>query len=260
MTIPLLTNEMGYLHTSPEYAMKRLLSEGSGDIYQLGHVFRDGEVGRLHNPEFTMIEWYRLGFTFEQMIDETLDLIRLFLKGKPATHITYREALQKYAGIDYLTAPIQDLINLVKPHAPGASTWDRDTLLQFIMGDLIEPKFQDLTVLKYYPASQSALSKTTTINNEPVALRFEIYAQGIELANGYHELTDPVEQRRRLLSQNNHRARLGKSPLPIDELFLKALEKGLPDCCGVAVGFDRLLMLRHKKTHLSDVIPFAWQT
>jgi lysyl-tRNA synthetase class 2 len=264
MAIPLQGGERGFLHTSPEYAMKRLLSYGAGDIFQMSHVFRDGELGHLHNPEFTMVEWYRIGKTFPELIDETTTFIRLFLGDIPVHFLTYRAAFKQYAGIDSATASPQDLIACAHDHAlhlpADAHHWDKDTLLNFLMGFLIEKKLQELTVLQHYPATQSALARTTVKEGETVAERFEIYYKGIELANGFHELTDPIEQRRRFHEENAARLRLGKEQLPLDENFLQALEKGLPDCCGVAVGFDRLMLLRHNKHHLSDVLPFSWHS
>ena len=263
MAIPLQGGERGFLHTSPEYAMKRLLAHGAGDIYQMSHVFRDGEIGHLHNPEFTMVEWYRVGKTFPELIDETISFIRLFLGEVPIHFLTYRAALKQHAGIDYITASTDDLIACAhhhKLHLPSdAHLWDKDTLLNFLMGFLVEKQLQELTVLQHYPATQSALARTTVKDGEAIAERFEIYYKGIELANGFHELTDPVEQRRRFHEENEERLRLGKSQLPLDENFLQALEKGLPDCCGVAVGFDRLMLLRHDKHHLADVLPISWQ-
>lgn len=264
MSIPLEGGEKGFLHTSPEYAMKRLLAFGSPDIYQMSHVFRNGELGHLHNPEFTMIEWYRLGISFEMLIEETLQLIRIFLDNMPVSYFSYREALQKFADIDYVTASVDDLIKCCEKHTvnlpPDAVKWNKDTLLQFIMGFIVEPKLNHLTVIQYFPATQSALAKTITREDEPIAERFEVYCKGIELANGFHELTDPIEQRKRLNEQNAKRQQMGKELLPLDENFLKALETGLPDCCGVAVGFDRLMLLRHEKTHLEEVMPFSWTT
>jgi lysyl-tRNA synthetase class 2 len=262
MSVPLKGGHLGFLHTSPEYAMKRLLSSGIGDIYQMGHVFRDGEVGHLHNPEFTMIEWYRIGMSFDDLISETLSLISLFLGNTSSQTLTYRQAFQKFAQIDYVHATPSDLIATAKSHAlclpKDASSWDKDTLLQFLLGFIIEPKLQELTVLRNYPATQSALARTQTCLDEEIALRFEIYYQGVELANGFHELADPAEQRRRFEEENQERLRHGKNALPIDENFLAALHQGLPDCCGVAVGFDRLMLLRHNKKTLSEVMPFAW--
>jgi elongation factor P--(R)-beta-lysine ligase len=266
MKVALKNGQTGYLHTSPEYGMKRLLSCDIGDIYQISRVFRDGEIGPLHNPEFTMAEWYRIGFTFDQMIEETLDFIRLFL-GELNHHLmTYRQALLHYLGIDYLLTSSAKLLECAKAHflrlPKDAAHWDKDTLLQLLISFLIEPHLGNdhLFVLSHFPASQAALSKTCQLKDgEAVACRFEIYYRGIELANGYHELTDAIEQRRRLENSNQARASAGKDTLKIDERFLKALELGLPDCCGVAVGFDRLMQLKHELKELKNVIPFSWE-
>jgi len=236
-----------YLHSSPEYGMKRLLAEGIGDIYQLGHVFRAGEVGRLHNPEFTMAEWYRLNFTFEQLLEETLDFIRLFLGPLPSRVLTYKQALEMYAKDAPLPAEAAD--------------WDEDTRSSYLMGFVVEPQIghDELTVIIHFPAAQAALARTTLIEGEYVAERFEIYYRGTELANGYHELTDAAEQRVRLHAANKLRRAHNKPELPIDENFLSALHIGLPDCCGVAVGFDRLMLLRHNAESLAEILPFAWE-
>lgn len=264
MTLNQLTG-LRFLHTSPEYAMKRLISEGIGDIYQLGHVFRDGEQSRKHNPEFTMAEWYRLGFSFDEMIEETISFIRLFV-GELSFHmISYRDLFIKYVHIDYLHATEEELYQCLIEN--GIIPYDeiksegKEALLNLILGSLIEPLLgkEELCVLAYYPASQSALARTSLRGEELVAERFEVYYKGLELANGYHELVNSVEQRRRLVESNEHRERLGKVKLPIDNQFLKALEIGFPDCCGVAVGFDRLMMLRHQQ-EISGVIPFTWES
>ena len=252
----------GFLHTSPEYGMKRLLAKGSGDIYQLSHVFRSGETGPLHNPEFMMIEWYRLGFSFEQMIEETLECIRLFLGEIPEKRMSYKQLIKHFLNTDYETALPSELFKIGCEKGlglpPEAEKWDKDTLLQALIGFVIEPQLgQDhLFVLTHFPASQAALSQTRELESgEKVALRFEVYYKGIELANGYHELTDAQEQRRRLEESNQKRIAAGKLKLPIDHLFLEALEKGLPDCCGVAVGFDRLLQLKHQLPTLQSALP-----
>lgn len=262
MPVDLGNGEKGYLHTSPEYAMKRLLADGIGDIYQLSHVYRLGEAGRLHNPEFTMIEWYRIGFTLEQLMDETLELIRLFLGDVPVQVYPYAQAFEKFVGIDYRSAtPAQLLAIAEQNHLPlpsDALSWDKDTHLHFLMGFLIEPRLEGLNLIHDFPGSQAALAQTALRGTELVAERFEVYFNGIELANGFHELTDPVEQRRRFMQANEERQKLGKRMLPLDEYFLAALEKGLPESCGVAVGFDRLLMLKLKKEALSEILPFSW--
>jgi elongation factor P--(R)-beta-lysine ligase len=256
----------GYLHTSPEYGMKRLLAAGSGDIYQISHVFRAAEIGPLHNPEFTMAEWYRVGFTFEEMIEETLSFIRLFLGDLPKKAMSYRQLLQEHLNIDYLNCTTEDLLTLAKTHQldlpQDSSLWDKDTLLQLLISFLIEPKLgqNSLFVLTHFPASQAALSKTLTLpSDEMVALRFEVYYQGIELANGYHELTDAAEQEKRLIASNEARIKAGKKSLKIDTQFLNALKCGLPDCCGVAVGFDRLMQLKHHLSQLKNILPFTWE-
>lgn len=258
------STETRYLHSSPEYGMKRLITEGIGDIYQLAHVFRQGESGHKHNPEFMMAEWYRLGFTFEEMIAETLDFIRLFLGDLPAMTLSYREVFQIYAGIDYLSMSTEDLIRYMEKVGiqvyPGIAEEGKDALLNIILGTIIEPNLgqEGLLALAYYPSTQAALAKTLVREDEKVAERFEVYYKGMELANGYHELADAKEQRQRLMEANVQRKSLGKETLPIDEKFLIALEKGLPDCCGVAVGVDRLMMLRHKRNNIADVIAFDW--
>lgn len=256
---------IGYLNPSYEYGMKRLLAMGSGDIYQIGHVFRDGEIGPLHNPEFTMTEWYRIGYSFEQMIQETLDYIRLFLGEHPVQTATYRTALIDYLSCDYIEATPSDLHALAQRYQldlpPESSSWDKDTFLQLLFSFLIEPRLPSnhYFVLTHFPASQAALAQIATLaDGEKTGLRFEIYFQGIELANGYHELTDPREQRNRFKRSQEARLSIGKAPLPIDEHFLSALKKGLPDCCGVAVGFDRLMLLKHKAQTLEAVLPFTW--
>lgn len=255
----------GYLHSSPEYAMKRLIAGGLTDIYQIGHVFRYGEEGSLHNPEFTMVEWYKKEIPFEQIIQDTIAFIQLFVSDMPYKVISYRKLLRECTGIDYVTTGEEELCSYIEKKMDGfpsdIRTWDKDTLLQYIVCFAIEPHLGrgELTAVTHFPASQAALAAVTQIDDEPVGERFEVYLDGIELANGYHELTDPQEQRERLLLASKKREHMGKSALPIDELFLKALHKGLPDCCGVAVGFDRLMMLRHNKKTIRDVMPFSWQ-
>ena len=253
-----------YLHSSPEYGMKRLLAEGIGDIYQLAHVFREGEQSHKHNPEFMMAEWYRLGISFESMIKETLDFVRLFVGNIPSRIVSYRDVFKEYAGIDYVDATSTELLNYLSSRGltpyPGIESEGKDAILNIILGAFIEPLLgkNELCALAYYPSTQAALAKTCQRGNEKAAERFEIYYQGIELANGYHELADASEQRQRLIEANTQRLFLGKQELPIDEHFLASLEKGIPDCCGVAVGFDRLMMLRHNQHEIGNVIPFDW--
>ncbi len=254
-----------YMHSSPEMGMKRLLAEGIGDIYQLSHVFRDGEWSAKHNPEFMMAEWYRLNFSLEQMMEETIQFIRLFLDQLPYRIVSYREIFLQTTGIDYVTASEQDLFDYIQlqniPFYPSILEEGKDALLNLILGSQIEPGLgqDELFVLAYYPASQAALARKRLHGTERVAERFEVYHQGVELANGFHELTDAVEQRQRFQESNAARLALGKDSLPLDENFIQALEKGLPDCCGVAVGFDRLMMLRQRQHHIAHVLTWGWE-
>lgn len=247
-----------FLHSSPEYGMKRLLALGMQDIYQLSHVFRDGEYGVKHNPEFMMAEWYRLGQDFEALMRETCAFIQLFLGNLPIEIISYKQAFERNLSIDPFTASCDDLRKML----PDSKEESKDDLLNYLLGLYIEPELgkNGLTVLAYYPKTQAALAKVTTHDGVEVASRFEVYYQGYELANGYHELQDANEQRVRLQEANILRKKLHKNELPIDTNFLEALQKGLPECSGVAVGFDRLMMLRHKKKALKDVLPFDWLT
>jgi lysyl-tRNA synthetase class 2 len=252
-----------YLHPSPEYAMKRLLSEGMGDIYQLSHVFRDNEVGMRHNPEFTLAEWYRLGITFPKMIEETIDFIRLFVGNVKSHSMSYRDAFIKYTGIDYLTTSKKKMLNYLEEQGidvyHNINEEGKDGILNVIMGVVIQPNLghDQILAITHFPATQAALAQTKMVKDEEVSERFEVFYKGLELANGYHELTEPGEQHKRLIEANSIREKLGKDSLPVDENFLEALKKGLPDCCGVAVGFDRLMMLRHSKEDIAEVIPFA---
>ena len=257
------TDDGRYLFSSPEYGMKRLLASGSGDIFQLSHVYRAGEVGKKHQPEFMMAEWYRLGFTFNEMIEETLDFIRLFVGPVPAVYQTYRDLFKEMTGLDPFETPEKGLVQFLQKHSidfPEDVENDKDSLLNLIVALYIEPKLphDELFVLTHYPGSQAALAKKVKDGSYDVAERFEVYHKGLELANGYHELADHKEQRARLIESNKLRAERGKNTLPIDEYFLNALEQGLPDCCGVAVGFDRLMMLKHGIHKIDDVIALSF--
>lgn len=242
-----------FLHSSPEYCLKKLLSAGLKDCYFLGHVYRKAELGRLHNPEFTMAEWYRIGISFSEMIEETADFLFLFFEKRPVRILSFRDAFSLYAKIDYTQASLQELQTLAK------NPWPRETCLHYILSHLIEPNLgiQELTVLTDYPPEEAALACLVEKNGERVAERFEIYVNGVELANGYHELTDANELRRRFEEKNFARMKEGKEPYEIDEKLLASLDT-LPDCCGVALGFDRAFMLRHNLSSIKPIIPFAW--
>jgi lysyl-tRNA synthetase class 2 len=249
--------ESGYLHTSPEYAMKRLLSQGLGDIYFLGHVYRKGEKGHLHSPEFTMAEWYRIGFTFEEMIQETCEFLFLFLGELPISQISYREAFHRYVGVDYSQASLEELRQIAGPHLPAdTSLWTRDTYIHLLLTHFIEPHLGqgELTILRDYPPHEAALACVVERNGEKVAERFEIYYRGVELSNGYHELANAEELRARFHEENRSRKIMGKETYLLDEDFLSSLAT-FPDCCGVSVGFDRALMLKHKLSSIHAILP-----
>lgn len=250
--------QVGYLHTSPEYALKQLLSDGLGDIYFLGHVYRQGEIGPRHNPSFTMAEWYRLGFSFKEMQEETCEFIELFLGKRPRRTLSYKQAFENYVGIDPAKATLQELQEKAAPFFNGEMS--RNGYFDLLLTHLIEPELGrgDFTLLIDYPRDQAALACVVEKEGELVAERFEIYADGVELANGYHELSDAEELRLRFQAQNEKRIAADKEPYLLDEPFLASLER-LPPCCGVSVGFDRALMLRHRAAALSDVLPVAWK-
>jgi elongation factor P--(R)-beta-lysine ligase len=250
-----------YLHTSPEYAMKRLLAAGSGDIFQVCHVVRGAESGRLHNPEFTLIEWYRVGFSLAALMDEVEALVRRLLgpaaAQRAAERISYRDAFLRELRLDPLSAPDEALEEAVRPLGFVGDGADRDAWLELLMGAEVGPRLgrNALTFIHGYPASQAALARLDP-HDPRTARRFELYCDGIELANGFHELAGASEQRARFERDNAERRRLGLPAGPIDERLLAALESGLPDCAGVALGFDRTLMLATGASHIDEVLAF----
>lgn len=250
-----------FLHTSPEYAMKRLLASGSGDIFQICRVYRGAERGRQHNPEFTLLEWYRLGFSLEALMDEVAALVRELLGAQlPVEMLSYREAVARHAGFDPLEAPDADLQRAARQlglDASQAAHSGRDELLDLIVGAQVGPALgtDQLTFVHRYPASQAALARLDPADPR-LALRFELYCGGLELANGYHELSDVAEQRRRFAADQQARGRRGLPVNSLDPHLLAALEAGLPDCAGVALGFDRVLMLALGAARIDDVLAF----
>jgi elongation factor P--(R)-beta-lysine ligase len=251
-----------FLHTSPEYAMKRLLAAGSGDIYQICHVFRGAERGRQHNPEFTLLEWYRVGFSLEDLMREVATLVRELLGAAdlPVEFLTYREAVNRHAGFDPLEADIRELRRSAQSLGLAddlARTAGRDELLDLIVGAGVGPQLgaDALTFVHRYPASQAALARLDA-GDPRVALRFELYHRGVELANGYHELASAAEQRTRFAADQQARKSRGLPTFTLDEFLLSALDAGLPDCAGVALGFDRVLMLATGATRIDDVLAF----
>lgn len=239
-----------YLHTSPEYAMKKLLASGSGDIFFLGHVFRKEEFGPLHNPEFTMAEWYRIGFSLQEMIDETIAFLSLFFGALPVRYLGYKQAFEEYVGIQDLESDLSSFL------PPEAIQWQKLEQLDYLLSLKIQPflGINELTVLWDYPEDQASLACVVEKEGRKVAERFEIYYKGVELTNGYHELQDPNELKRRLVEENKRRTIQGLPPFTLDESFIHALEKGLPDCSGVSVGFDRAFMLQQNASSIHEVL------
>jgi elongation factor P--(R)-beta-lysine ligase len=250
-----------YLHTSPEFPMKRLLASGSGDVYQICKVFRSGEAGRNHNPEFTMLEWYRLGLDHHQLMAEVAVLIGgLMPELDPPEFLTYREAFQLHAGFDVTQAGSKDCIAALTRDGRGVPAEDQldyDGWLDMVAGELVYPALGKgrLIFIYNYPASQAALARIWP-GEPPVAERFEAFINGVELVNGFHELADAAEQRRRFEADRIYRRQHGLMDIPMDERLLEALGHGLPGCAGVALGFDRLVMVAARARSLREVIAF----
>lgn len=272
-----------YLHTSPEFAMKRLLAAGSGPIYQICHVFRDGERGRLHNPEFTLLEWYRVDCDHHALMEEVASLVTEVLAetrapaGQPAhtrqeamaaavtdlpiEKLSYREAFERYTGLDPHTADAATFARAARAQGletpRGLAGDDLDGWRDLLLTHLVEPQLGRgrLTFLYDYPASQAAFARVRP-GNPPLAERFELYLDGIELANGFHELNDPVEQRRRFAHDLATRRARGLPEVPADERLLDALAHGLPECSGVALGVDRLVLCATGARALDEVLGF----
>jgi elongation factor P--(R)-beta-lysine ligase len=251
-----------YLQSSPELAMKRLLAAGSGAIFQLTRAFRDAEVGRWHNPEFTILEWYRPDFNQDLLMDDVEAFFCEVAEFPPAHRCSYRALFQQALAFDPLEISLSELQACVyqKTAYHDAAHTDRDTCLQLLMSHCIEPSLGfDAPVMVYdFPASQAALARLNP-HDPQVAERFEVYFKGVELANAFHELTDPVEQRRRFEKEISFKNQENSPYSPLDERFFAALEAGLPDCAGVAIGIDRLLMLLTNSKTLDDVLAFSIQ-
>jgi elongation factor P--(R)-beta-lysine ligase len=250
-----------YLQTSPEFAMKRLLAAGAGAIYQVTHAFRAGERGAYHNPEFTMVEWYRPGDDLEAGMQLLSDLAEVLLARGPALRLSYREAFQRYAAIDPFTADTAQLARLATQQqlavpASFAAT-DHDAHLELLLTELVQPRLgiEQPTIVYDFPASQSALALVRE-EHPPVAERFELFVDAVELANGYHELLDPRELECRNRLSNQARVADGKAPLPEESRLLAAMRHGLPACSGTALGFDRAVMVALGAKSIEQVLPF----
>ncbi|MCB1676565.1 MAG: EF-P lysine aminoacylase GenX [Halioglobus sp.] len=251
-----------YLQSSPEYAMKRLLAAGSGAVYQIVQAFRDGESGSRHNPEFTLLEWYRPGFDHHRLMDEVAELVRHCLGERPRQDCSYREVFLELLGLDPFTAADARVEALARKHVEvGKLAGERDMWLDLLMSHVIEPQLADrgMVFVYDYPASQAALSRIVEVDGAQVGQRFELYVDGVELANGYCELGDAVQQRRRFARDNQRRRAAGQVERPIDEYLLAALAHGLPDCSGVALGVDRLLQLATGCADIRQVLTFDWE-
>lgn len=261
----------GYLHTSPEFPMKRLLAAGSGSIYQVCKVFRRAEQGARHNPEFSMLEWYRVGFDHHQLMQEVDEFVRSllseYIKLAETQSFSYQSVFQQRLAINPFTATVTELKDCAEKHGCpdviglGLEESEKDNWLELLLSHAIEPSLpKNCPVFIYdFPASQASLARIR--NDEfPVAERFELYIHGMELANGFHELADGKEQRQRFENDNHLRQQQGKQQLVMDENLLAALEQGLPDCAGVALGLDRLLMLATGSTKIEQVLSFSFDS
>lgn len=249
-----------YLQTSPEYYMKRLLAAGAGSIYQICKAFRNGEVGYKHNPEFTILEWYRVGFNHHDLMTEVDELLHCILQTPPADRISYNSLFKLHFDINPHTCTIEVLETLANQYQISYQKdqhTDKDTWLDLLMTHIIEPtlgKEKPIFIFDY-PVSQAALAKSRTEDDYIVGERFELYYRGVELANGFHELNEPTEQAQRFDQDNRLRKNLNLPTMPIDAPFLASLEF-LPDTAGVALGLDRLILLATQSNNIATVISF----
>lgn len=262
----LAVGQEGFLQTSPEYAMKRLLAAGAGDIYQLAHVFRGEEQGRKHQREFMMLEWYRLGFDHHRLMTEVAELVQMLLpqvRDLPVRRIAYRQAFSRALEADVAGLADEALAAFCREKLPESAQWtlERDGMLDLLFTHFVEPDLGDdaLEFIVDYPASQAALARLhQDAHGEAVAARFELYYRGMELCNGFWELVDAGQQRERFVADNQARKAMGLAEMALDEGFLDALAGGMPDCAGVALGVDRLLMLHMGAAHIGEVTLEGW--
>lgn len=269
LSMPAIFQERGsekekivYLQTSPEYAMKRLLADGIGPIFQICKAFRQSDLGNVHNPEFTILEWYQPGYDHHALMDEMDQLLQLILKVKPAERMTYADLYKKFLGFDPHVVTVETLKQTAREKINFVDELsDKNAWLDLLFTHCIEPEIaRERPIFIYdFPADQAALAKIRFEENPPVASRFEVYFKGLELANGFHELQDAKEQRKRFEMDLKKRVALNLPLVPLDENFLKSLEKGLPDCAGVALGIDRLIMLALECESIKSVISFSFE-
>ncbi len=253
----------GYLQSSPEYHMKRLLAAGIGSCWQLAHVYRDSESGRRHNPEFTLLEWYRLDFSLHQLIAEVVALLWQLLPDiKGTERIAFRDAFARATGLDPLTASRDELDSYARQKDKRLPELDKPALVDWLMATEVEAAFNpnQLTIVTDFPVWAAALAEIAEDRQgSSVAQRFEVYAAGVELANGYQELRDAKEQRQRFEQDQLLRQQANKAERQIDPWLMAAMEAGLPPVSGVAMGIDRLLMIKLGAKHIDEVIAFPWQ-
>jgi lysyl-tRNA synthetase class 2 len=254
-----------FLQTSPEFAMKRLVVAGATAIYQICKAFRKGEAGRRHNPEFTMLEWYRVGDDLSAGMGLLADFAKAMFGVGQVDIVSYREAFVRYANVDPFAASIDQLRSTCHKARVDTSSFageeDRDSWLNLIMSEIVEPELgvAGPEIIFHFPASQAALAKVCADSRgADVAERFELYVNGVELANGYHELLDAAELERRNEKVNSQRVDDGSDQLPVGSRMLDAMRYGMPACSGVALGVDRLMMLLLEKDSISDVIAFPF--
>ncbi len=252
-----------YLQTSPEFFMKRLLAAGSGAIYQISKAFRNGEIGRQHNPEFTMLEWYRPGLNHHQLMDEVEALLGVVIGSLKAKRYSYQALFIDHLGINPHQSDVESLRKYAKSQKIELSQSEdisKDTWLSLLLTHLIEPKlgFEQPVFIYDFPASQAMLARVSD-DSPALAQRFELYVGGMELANGFYELQDSVEQRCRFERDISDRVHMGLNTVPMDICLVEALQSGLPDCSGVALGVDRLLMLVANVNNLSEVLSFSFE-
>lgn len=260
---PLNKDRNHYLVTSPEYHMKRLLSAGSGSIFQIGKAFRKDESGDRHNPEFTLIEWYNTSYKLDDLIREVDQLLQLALSTRKAKVISYQDAFIEHLSLNPFELEYSEFKkfceyhNHIFPESLNQNS-SKDDLLHYLMGMFLEPKLglEEPEFIKDYPASQACLARKNS--DGKTAGRFEGYYHGMELCNGYYELADAEEQLMRFHDENRMRKQIGKTELEIDHNFLEALKGPFPECCGVALGFDRLFMLSQGIQKLDNAVSFSW--
>jgi len=250
-----------YLQTSPEFHMKRMLAEGYPDIFQISRVFRNGELGSRHNPEFTMIEWYRRNFTMNMLIEEVADLCRSILGRIQVLTMSYRDLFTGCGAPDPLEATTEELFAFCKSFDSCAPAFTmRSDALNYVLSGFVEPGIphECMVFVHNFPSDQAFLAMVDQADPR-TARRFECYYKGLELCNGYEELADSSENERRMNEQNEIRKTMKKPALPANQPFIEALQKGIPPCAGVALGLDRLVMVALGASSIDEVVAFPWE-